>query len=784
MTDQTVRSSTAPDFDDFYGGAREPVYKALALVLRDRDLATEAADAGLARAHQRWRKVRNLDHPDAWTFGAALRWAGRKARSDGERTHGFRLERGDDGGRDEAALDAFGGLALSYRTALVVADYLRWDDAAAGIALGINSDQVAGRMRRARGALGEALRMAPEQTGERLGPALRAEADRHAVPLSRLETTRTRGWLRRLTVAAGAAAATAVIVGGTIVGVGALAGDDPAEPTGTTGPVTFAEIGSIADFEWQRIPLGGAGEAQQITGGENGFLAFGQDWNSGRMNAWSSPDGLAWGPTASPMSGNNGYIQSLSTGPAGFIAVGSRWDEFGGGGEEILVFTSTDGESWVESRLVEGSGEGERQIGGIWVYRYAYPQAAVAGPSGFLVIVEENTDFDPAPLLDNLDLPDGVDPWNWGYGWDGERLVIYGANGQEVFAATVEELGIDPEVAAMLGNRRRVFTSTDGSEWSEIESEGPFGPQSWVRTVIAGPDGYVAVIESGGGIGPFGAGSSAAYFSRDGSDWQEIAFDGRPRFTSGAAVDERFLLFGTDRSGAGVWSSTDGVAWTRSDAALPAEIYQVAAGPLGVVAIGQSEFETQVAVLEKDGWTIEMAQDGSYTFLDGAGDIVYVLYAEDLVYRTGAAGPDGDPLSSDTTVATASDAAEPATTLAPAIPTEPGFPGGMVVDFIDPDTGEVIATVTEEEIYRAWEQVWMVAEPRFEDSGYTLYHSVDGIEWSSTALADTIGSGFYPNWVAVGTGAVVLTGYEDRGGFGGFFEGQPTPFLWVGAPGS
>ena len=113
-----------------------------------------------------------------------------------------------------------------------------------------------------------------------------------------------------------------------------------------------------------------------------------------------------------------------------------------------------------------------------------------------------------------------------------------------------------------------------------------------------------------------------------------------------------------------------------------------------------------------------------------------------------------------------------------------GFPGGMVVDFIDPDTGDVIVTLAEQEIYRAWEQVWMVVEQNFGGSGYTLFHSVDGVEWSSTSLDDTIGSGFYPNWVAVGTNAIVLTGYEDRGGFGGFFEGQPTPFVWVGTPGS
>lgn len=62
-------------FEDFYASNRTSVGRALALTLRDDDLAREAVDEAMARAYQRWSHVSQLDNPGGWVYRVGLNWS-------------------------------------------------------------------------------------------------------------------------------------------------------------------------------------------------------------------------------------------------------------------------------------------------------------------------------------------------------------------------------------------------------------------------------------------------------------------------------------------------------------------------------------------------------------------------------------------------------------------------------------------------------------------------------------------------------------------------------------
>lgn len=62
-------------FDAFYTTGWSEVYKAVAVVIRDRDLAREAVDEAMTRAYQSWAKVSTMENPRGWVYRVAVNWA-------------------------------------------------------------------------------------------------------------------------------------------------------------------------------------------------------------------------------------------------------------------------------------------------------------------------------------------------------------------------------------------------------------------------------------------------------------------------------------------------------------------------------------------------------------------------------------------------------------------------------------------------------------------------------------------------------------------------------------
>lgn len=62
-------------FEDFYRSRSAEVYRTLAVVLRDHDLAREAVDEAMTRAFERWRTVQRYANPTGWVYRVALNWS-------------------------------------------------------------------------------------------------------------------------------------------------------------------------------------------------------------------------------------------------------------------------------------------------------------------------------------------------------------------------------------------------------------------------------------------------------------------------------------------------------------------------------------------------------------------------------------------------------------------------------------------------------------------------------------------------------------------------------------
>ncbi len=78
-----AREPVVASFDAFYSVTWPEVYRAVAVVIRDRDLAAEAVDEAMVRTFTKWRDVSRMSNPQGWVYRVAVNWArtGLKRRS-------------------------------------------------------------------------------------------------------------------------------------------------------------------------------------------------------------------------------------------------------------------------------------------------------------------------------------------------------------------------------------------------------------------------------------------------------------------------------------------------------------------------------------------------------------------------------------------------------------------------------------------------------------------------------------------------------------------------------
>jgi RNA polymerase sigma factor (sigma-70 family) len=113
-------------FTVFYDGHYPSLCRALALALRDQELAEESAQEAFTRAYVYWRRVGRMDRPAGWVYVVAMRVAFRRRRR--EPDSAVLVDEGGAGGIDvadgvvdrESLRDAIARLPERQRVAIVL----------------------------------------------------------------------------------------------------------------------------------------------------------------------------------------------------------------------------------------------------------------------------------------------------------------------------------------------------------------------------------------------------------------------------------------------------------------------------------------------------------------------------------------------------------------------------------------------------------------------------------------------------------------------------------------
>ena len=139
-------------FEEFYREQRAPIGRALALTLRDTQLASEAVDEAMARAYQRWARVQALDNPGGWVYRVGLNWS-RSILRRALRPAPVWITTGnvvtDHGALDPAIDQALSQLSIEHRAVVVCRLLIGYSEAQTAAALGLRVGTVKSRLARA-----------------------------------------------------------------------------------------------------------------------------------------------------------------------------------------------------------------------------------------------------------------------------------------------------------------------------------------------------------------------------------------------------------------------------------------------------------------------------------------------------------------------------------------------------------------------------------------------------------------------------------------------------------
>lgn len=154
----TDLSMAEPGFRQLYD-ERDRLYRAVALVVGDVWLASDALDEAMTRALARWDRVSSYDSPEGWVYRVAVNWARSAAR---KRRREDLWANPPEGATVDRVPDlelrrAIGDLPSKYRSVVVARYLLDWSTADTADALGIPEATVKTRLRRALSRLAKAL---------------------------------------------------------------------------------------------------------------------------------------------------------------------------------------------------------------------------------------------------------------------------------------------------------------------------------------------------------------------------------------------------------------------------------------------------------------------------------------------------------------------------------------------------------------------------------------------------------------------------------------------------
>lgn len=324
---------------------------------------------------------------------------------------------------------------------------------------------------------------------------------------------------------------------------------------------------SWATDGWTRVPhddalLGGTGHQlmQSVASTPSGFVAVGEDYSVTAAAVWFSPDGTSW-TRAIHQEGIFGgsdsqYMNDVVQGPGNAVVVGSSGPSQG---QDAAVWTG-GGPLWKRAKhdAAVFGGSGDQMMLSV----------AAAGPGVVAVGADHSGgDWDAAVWTSG-----GGTVWTrvshseatFGGLYD-QQMNAVAAGGPGVVAVGWDH-GSTISAAA-------VWTSVDGATWSRVpHSEGVFGgpgSQSMHGVAAGGP----ALVAVGNDI-TSGDSDAAVWTSTDGLTWTRIPHDeavfggtSNQSMLDVAVGGPGLIAVGYDNDGvdrrAAVWTSPDGLTWTR-----------------------------------------------------------------------------------------------------------------------------------------------------------------------------------------------------------------------------
>lgn len=479
-----------------------------------------------------------------------------------------------------------------------------------------------------------------------------------------------------------------------------------------------------------------------------GVFAIGQDRADGiyaPSTLWHSPDGATWANLdAASLLGEGAVVDSLEVGGPGLLALGFLPHE---ATHRATVWTTSDGEKWNATDL----GYVVPISDDPYVVNELRYRAAAAGSQSAVVAVTAREGFawhelEPR-VLDALpdglgDFQDGlmIDPWKievtlGGFTVFSERVADLDVD-QGLFAAYERGVSAGPDT-----DQNLTFVTDDFVQWDRTDA-GIADPEPLLG-LAATDESFVAATWGWGG-------PSKLFGSNDGRVWGEFDLPaGADPITAVFALDGAVLVSGHSGSGAALWESRDDGRNWRVLAGLPADMWSVSSGPMGIIGTGEEGNDgwggpdpEAMTTIEKDGLQLAIASGpGGFALTDSDGNL---LVEADLVL----AGMEGLGF-------------EPPEALHFNHATQK-------VTVIDPATSETLFTLSYEELESAYRaaQIEAGAGMPFAPPETLLYFSEDGSKWSKQAVSAAIGlRGFVDeNTMTVGDGFVVMALIEEFGG--------------------
>jgi hypothetical protein len=392
---------------------------------------------------------------------------------------------------------------------------------------------------------------------------LTAEPDTPVVPLLPAKEPPRRRWL----VAVASAAAVLLLVGGVALVSEAMRAN---LPVATTPPDPSSSL------TWSRLPHDeaqfGDGFGQwmaSVTVGGPGLVAVGQAGSAtccGRAAVWTSPNGITWSRVPHEESVFGGAIMyGVTAGGPGVVAVGTS--------DRATVWTSPDGFTWSrvphDDAAFGAAGEEDPFIAMTDV---------IAGGPGLVAVGIDGHWHGPNPKAAVWTSVDGI-TWSrvphddavFGRTEDGHytEMESVTVGGPGLVAVGGDRSGVDGQDGGAA-----VWTSPDGFTWSRVPHDEVFSGGG-MRSVTVGGPGLVAVGGEWSAVDGL-EGGAAVWTSVDGITWSRVAHDesvfggatmnsvtaGGPGLVA-VGIDGHENSIGVDLVDAVVWTSPDGITWSR-----------------------------------------------------------------------------------------------------------------------------------------------------------------------------------------------------------------------------